>query len=164
MLTHSTFWLAQLSLSAVHAIVCAVLFHRRHLSLCLRDGACPPPEVLSDAVTLEAWEDTPERALLAHYGAAIDARQAVLIEQLVALLTVVFAPLSLMLRRKECLLLIALAAAGGGCWILVTQRQGAIAPAAALLGAAFGASNAYTTTLWVRARRPVHACAVRVFA
>ena len=120
-LTHTTFWLAQVSVSTVQALVAAFLFHRTHIAATHFDpnasGTTPP--------------------------------EAGLVELVVGLLTAVCSPLNLIIRRKEYLVLIAMSLACLGMFILASSSGvGALNLAALLLGMAFGVTNAYATTLW----------------
>ena len=120
-LTHTTFWLAQVSISTVQALVAAFLFHRTHIAATHFDpnasGTTPP--------------------------------EAGLVELVVGLLTAVCSPLNLIIRRKEYLVLIAMSLACLGMFILASSSGvGALNLAALLLGMAFGVTNAYATTLW----------------
>ena len=114
-LTHTSFWLAQISISTVHAVVSAFLFHRKDL-----------------------MEDV-----------RIDPNQSLTLEVMVALACAVCAPAGLLIGRKEYMVIVALLVTGAACLILVHNHNAAgLTATAVLLGAAFGVTNAYSTTLW----------------
>jgi hypothetical protein len=128
-LTHTTFWLAQVSISTVQALVAAFLFHRAHIAT-THFGA-------------HAADDThPSEAALA-------SPLALPVELLVGLLTIACSPLNLLIKRKELLVLIAMSLAAAGMLLLASSSgSGTLHVASLLLGAAFGVTNAYGTTLW----------------
>ena len=134
-LTHTTFWLAQLSISTVQALVAAFLFHRAHIA------ATHFTHQQGRALSADA-PATP------HEAAATPA-DGLPIELLVGIAAVCCSPLSLLLQRKEILVLLAMGLATAGMLLLASSSSSStLQLVALLLGAAFGVTNAYATTLW----------------
>ena len=149
-LHHSTYWLAQVSISVVQAIVAAILFHRSHLIHAL---LAPPLSNGTDSGTGGGGVEGGSGAALpplGHSPYAVDTPGALTFQVVVGLLTMVCTPLPLLVPRQEYLPLAALAlCALGTAQLLLATDLGAVMRAAALLGAAYGATHAYGSgALW----------------
>jgi len=149
-LHHSTYWLAQVSISVVQAIVAAILFHRSHLIHAL---LAPPLSNGTDSGTGGGGEEGGSGAALpspGHSPYAVDTPGALTFQVVVGLLTMVCTPLPLLVPRQEYLPLAALAlCALGTAQLLLASDLDAVMRAGALLGAAYGATHAYGSgALW----------------
>jgi hypothetical protein len=120
-LGHTSFWLAQVSISLVHAVIAAFLFHRHDLLADVHgDADMPMP---------------PETGL--H------------VQLLMGAVAAASTPAGALLRHKEGLVLLALILTAAGLLLLVNHPTHAgLLGATSLLGAAFGVTNAYATKLW----------------
>ena len=141
-LRHTTFWLAQVSISTVQAIVAAVLFHRAHIAVL----HIPSASADSDVARIPGHTDDSHPPWRAPDGAALDSPYSMRLEAIVGALTIACSPLHLLIKRKEYLVLIALILAALGAAILANASG--LNAAAMLLGCAFGVTHAYATTLW----------------
>jgi hypothetical protein len=143
-LHHSTYWLAQVSISVVQAIVAAILFHRSHMIHAL---LAPPLSNGTDSGTGGGGEEGGSGAALpspGHSPYAVDTPGALTFQVVVGLLTMVCTPLPLLVPRQEYLPLAALAlCALGTAQLLLASDLDAVMRAGALLGAAYGATHAY---------------------
>mmetsp|Transcript_26915 Transcript_26915/g.59148 ORF Transcript_26915/g.59148 Transcript_26915/m.59148 type:complete len:601 (-) Transcript_26915:350-2152(-) len=127
-LTHTSFWLAQVTFSTVHAIVNAFIFHRKDL---LTDYDEHFPDDQADA-----RRDHNERL-------------ATNLLVLVALSCMVCTPAGLFVRRKEKLLILALLLVAGGILTLVHHpTSNGLYISSVLMGGAFGVTNGYSTAVW----------------
>ena len=132
-LTHSTFWLAQVSISTVQALVAAFLFHRAHIAathFADAPAASPVPSAPLGEAALGSAHQLP-------------------VEMIVGLAAALTCPVNLLLVRKEYLVLLAIGLAASGMLLLAASTTPtSLQFAAALLGAAYGVTNAYATSLW----------------
>ena len=120
-LGHTSFWLAQVSISLVHAVIAAFLFHRHDLLA----------DVHGDA-------DTP-----------MPPETGLHVQLLMGAVAAASTPAGALLRHKEGLVLLALILTAAGLLLLVNHPTHAgLLGATSLLGAAFGVTNAYATKLW----------------
>ena len=165
-LTHTTFWLAQVSISTVQAIVAAVLFHRSHLAATHFPEAASSDSPVTRLVTramraLLVDDDVtaassggsalspPPPPWMAPPDAALNPSHSLSVELVVGALTLAGSPLHLLVGRKENLMLIAMFLAAAGTLVLAnSSSSGGLHFSAMLLGAAFGVTNAYTAVLW----------------